>query len=178
MWHLEGAATHPRVVVVKDSALQEKPEDTWRAGFRANWESWICPTVYVWFQCKSLFFKVQFTLSTALLRGCVHLSMFGTLSARVRRQTGFHDFQEDNGSDRGHCVRASDVTFLNHPTYLEWCQQRHFGWSSWGMDPSHTSLAAFGPSFVGVCLLVAGFEVCTIEHITVLHILLNIPARF
>lgn len=37
---------------------------------------------------------------------------------------------------------------------------------------------AFGPPFVGVCLLVSGFEACTIEHIKVLHILLNIPARF
>lgn len=63
---------------------------------------------------------MQFTLSTALLRGCVHLSMFGTLSARVRRQTGFHDFQEDNGSDRGHCVRASDVTFLKRIILLTW----------------------------------------------------------
>lgn len=76
--------------------------------------------LFVWFQCNSLFFKVQFTLSTALLRGCVHLSMFGTLSARVRRQTGFHDFQEDNGSDRGHCVRASDVTFLKRIILLTW----------------------------------------------------------
>lgn len=123
VWHLEGAATHLRAVVVKDSALQEKPVDRWTAGFRANWESWICPTVYDWFQCKNLLF-----LRSSLLfpQHCfedvfIQIPGSGHCLQEWGDKLGFMTSRRSNyGSDRVHCVRASDVNFLKRIILLTW----------------------------------------------------------
>lgn len=111
VWHLEGAATHPRVVVVKDSALQERPVDTWTAAFRANWESWICPTVYVWFQCKSLFLRCSLLFPQHCSEDVFICPCLGLCLQEWGDKLGFMTSRRTNdGSDRGHCVRASDAT--------------------------------------------------------------------